>query len=47
MVGDPQAKPDPIRKIRKRGLPKKRKILYGNNGVTNIIGSLLVTSSYR
>jgi hypothetical protein len=35
----------PIKKITKREMQTKRKILYGNNTVTNIIGSLSVTSS--
>lgn len=47
LVGDPQNDLQPIRKMTKREMPTKRKILYGNNTVTNIIGSLSVTSSYR
>jgi hypothetical protein len=47
LVGDPQTDLQPIRKITKREMQTKRKIPYGNNTVTNIIGSLPVTSSYR
>jgi hypothetical protein len=45
--GDPQPRLEPIRKISSGEMQTKRKILYRNNVVTDIIGSLLVTSSYH